>query len=135
MQSADRRFLLPRRAQPPARLDRLPASIACLFVWSTPGNRAALARASAWLNILNLIPVWRLDGGQAVGLMNQGERLILLAGTLGVWLILRQNLRFLVAAGQPIGSLPGDFSSRPSRATTVYCLVALLGSVLGSGLQ
>jgi Zn-dependent protease len=49
------------------------ASIACLFVWSTPGNWAALARASAWLNILNLISVWRLDGGQAVGLMTKAS--------------------------------------------------------------
>jgi len=38
----------------------------CVLLWWKTGNGlwAALARAGAWLNVLNLIPVWLLDGGQ-----------------------------------------------------------------------
>src|SRR5437763_9799064 len=43
------------------------AAALCAIIWRETGNQlwAALARASAWLNILNLMPVWVLDGGQA----------------------------------------------------------------------
>ena len=49
------------------------AAAACALVWWHTGNGiwAALARASAWLNVLNLIPVWVLDGGQAVAAIGQ----------------------------------------------------------------
>src|SRR5205807_6480876 len=41
------------------------ASVACAVLWLQTGNPlwAALARAGAVLNLLNLIPVWVLDGG------------------------------------------------------------------------
>jgi len=46
------------------------------------GIWAALARATAWLNILNLIPIWILDGGQAAGALSKTERFILLGSCL-----------------------------------------------------
>lgn len=36
---------------------------------------AALARAGAWLNVLNLIPLWVLDGGQAMSALGKLERI------------------------------------------------------------
>ena len=60
---------------------------------------AALARTGAGLNILNLIPVWALDGGQAVGSLGAVERAALLAAALGLWLFTGEGIFFLVAAG------------------------------------
>jgi Zn-dependent protease len=60
---------------------------------------AALARTGAVLNILNLIPVWFLDGAKAVDAMAQVERMGLLAAALALWLYTRENIFFLVVAG------------------------------------
>jgi Zn-dependent protease len=121
------------------------ASIGCLLIWRATGDPlwAALARASAWLNILNLIPVWVLDGGQAAAALDKTERFILLAATLGLWLFLDQNLFFLVAAGATYRLFTKDLPAQPSRSTTIYYLVVLgmLGLVMwlcpghGSGLE
>ncbi|HXY51739.1 MAG TPA: site-2 protease family protein [Terriglobales bacterium] len=121
------------------------ATIACLLIWRNTAEPVwgALARASAWLNILNLIPVWVLDGGQAASAMSKAERLVLITAGLGLWLLLGQNLFFLVAAGATYRLFTKDFPSQPGRVTTVYflALLALLGSVLwlspghGSGLR
>jgi Zn-dependent protease len=60
---------------------------------------AALARTGAVLNILNLIPVWVLDGAKAVDAMAQVERMGLLAAALALWLYTHENILFLVVAG------------------------------------
>src|SRR5205807_9621247 len=43
------------------------AAAACAMVFYQTGDRlwAALAFSGAWLNVINLTPVWMLDGGQA----------------------------------------------------------------------
>ena len=51
------------------------------------------------LNILNLTPVWVLDGAQATNALSKSERFVLLAMTLALWAFLGQGLFFLVAAG------------------------------------
>jgi Zn-dependent protease len=60
---------------------------------------AALARTGAFLNILNLIPVWILDGGQAAGVLGAVERAALLASALGLWLYTGEGIFIFVAAG------------------------------------
>jgi Zn-dependent protease len=60
---------------------------------------AALARTGAFLNILNLIPVWMLDGGQAIGVLSVVERAALLAAALGLWYYTGEGIFFFVAAG------------------------------------
>ena len=54
-------------------------SLVCWVIWLKTGNGlyAGLARASAWLNILNLVPVWILDGGQAALALSRVERVVL----------------------------------------------------------
>ena len=121
------------------------ASIGCLLIWRSTGDPlwAALARASAWLNILNLIPVWILDGGQAAAALSKTERIVLLTAALGLWLVLDQPLFFLVAAGATYRLFTKDLPPQPSRSTTIYYLavLALLGFVMwlspghGSGLE
>ncbi len=105
------------------------------LLWWQTGHPlwAALARAGAMLNVLNLIPVWMLDGGQAVIALSKTERIILLTACLALWLVLGEGIFFLVAIGAGyqvffVGNLP----AHSSRATTIYfaSVLAALGIVL-----
>ena len=77
------------------------ASLACAVLWWQTGNPfwAALARVGAVLNLLNLIPVWVLDGGQAALALSKAERIVLLTACVVLGLALGQRLFFLVALG------------------------------------
>jgi Zn-dependent protease len=104
------------------------ASVACAALWWQTGNMlwAELARVGAILNLLNLIPVWVLDGGQAVLALSKIDRIVLLTACLALWLVLGQNMFFLVALGAGYQAFfAGDFPARPSRATTVYFIAVL----------
>ncbi|MGA8271460.1 MAG: site-2 protease family protein [Candidatus Sulfotelmatobacter sp.] len=118
-------------------------AVACALLWQQTGNPlwAALARAGAILNLLNLIPVWILDGGQAVLALNKMERIILLTASLALWLILGENMFFLVALGFGYQVFfAGDLPPTPSHATTIYYIAVLtaLGVIIrmmpGTGL-
>jgi Zn-dependent protease len=106
------------------------ASAVCVLLWWKTGNGlwAALARAGAWLNVLNLIPVWLLDGGQAVLVLNKVERLVLLTACVALWLLMGENLFFLVALGAGWRLFTKDIPSEPSPATTAY-FVGVLASL------
>jgi Zn-dependent protease len=60
---------------------------------------SALARAGAALNVLNLIPIWVLDGGQAANALGRAARAGLLAAALGMWYVTSEGILLLVAAG------------------------------------
>jgi Zn-dependent protease len=60
---------------------------------------AALARAGAALNVLNLIPIWVLDGAQAANALGRTARLALLCASVGLWWVGGEGLFLLVAAG------------------------------------
>ena len=104
------------------------ASVACAVLWLQTGNPlwAALARAGAVLNLLNLIPVWVLDGGQAALALSKMERIVLLTACLALWLVLGEGMFFLVALGAGYQVFfAGDLPPRPSRATTIYFIAVL----------
>ena len=77
------------------------AAAGCFIVYTYTHDPlwAALARSGAVLNLMNLIPVWVLDGGKAASSLGQVERAALLAAALAIWLISWQPIFFLVAAG------------------------------------
>jgi len=103
------------------------AAAACAIVWWETGSGiwAALARASAWLNVLNLIPVWALDGGQAASALDKTERLWLLSACLALWLLLGQSVFFLVALGAGYRLFTKDLPPQASRVTTAYFVSVL----------
>jgi len=118
-------------------------AVACAVLWWQTGNPlwAALARAGAVLNLLNLIPIWILDGGQAALALSKMERIILLTACLALWLVLSESMFFLVALGAGYQVfLAGDLPPHPSRATTIYYVAVLtaLGVIIhlmpGTGL-
>jgi len=106
-------------------------AVACALLWWKTGDAiwAALAHASAWLNVLNLIPVWVLDGGQAALALSRTERIVLLVSSLALWLGLGQGTFLLVALGAAWRLFTKDLPSRPSHAITAYFLAVL--SLLG----
>jgi Zn-dependent protease len=86
------------------------ASAACAAVWwysggnhgvTTPngGLFVALAAVGGWLNALNLIPVFILDGGQAVLALNRTGRLALVAISVAIGYMTGQLTFYLIAVG------------------------------------
>jgi Zn-dependent protease len=108
------------------------ASAICTLVWWHTGSEiwAALARASAWLNVLNLIPVWALDGGQAIQAMDKTERIVLLCSGLALWLLVGESVFFLVAAGACWRLFTKDIPERASRPIAAYFISVLAGLAL-----
>jgi Zn-dependent protease len=104
------------------------ASVACALLWWQTGNPfwAALARVGAILNLLNLIPVWVLDGGQAALALGKSERIVLMTASAVLGLVLGERLFFLVALGAGYRAFfAADLPAHPSRATTIYFVVVL----------
>jgi Zn-dependent protease len=104
------------------------ASVACAVLWWQTGNPlwAGLARVGAILNLLNLIPVWVLDGGQAALALSKAERIVVMTACVVLGLALGQRLFFLVALGAGYRAFfAGDLPAHPSRATTGYFIVVL----------
>ena len=104
------------------------ASAACALIWwkTGAGIWAALARASVWLNVLNLIPIWILDGGQAIAAMNKAERISLATISVALSLLLSEGIFFLVAGGACYRLFTHDFPPQPSRRVTAYYLAVLV---------
>lgn len=110
------------------------ASAVCALVWWKTGNGiwAALARSSAWLNVLNLIPIWMLDGGQAAQALGKIERLLIVAASLALWLLLGERVFVLVALGAGVRTFIRDTPPAPSRSILIYfiALLTALGLVM-----
>ena len=107
---------------------------ACAAIWYETGSGvwAALASAAAWLNILNLIPVWILDGGQAAHALSKTERYVLLGTCLALWALTGSGLFFLVAAGFVYRLFTQDLPPMPSPRIAAYfiAVLAALGALL-----
>ena len=110
------------------------SAAACALLWFKTGNSlwAALAYTGAGLNVLNLIPVWVLDGGQAASAMDKSGRVVLLMVSLVLAWVLGQSLFFFVAAGAAYRLFTKDLPAEPSRGTTLYfvALLTLLGLLM-----
>lgn len=110
------------------------AAAGCFLMYVQTGQLfwAALARTGAVLNVLNLIPVWILDGGKAANALGMVERSALLAATLGIWYFSGEPIFFLVAAGVVFRLFTKDKPQQDDWATLVYygALLAMLAAVL-----
>ena len=93
---------------------------------------AALAHTGAWLNLLNLIPVWVLDGGQATHALSRLQRGLLLVTCIVFFFLTQQNVFLLVAAGMTYRLFTRDTPAEPSTRTVVSFTVLLfaLGALL-----
>ena len=107
---------------------------ACTLLWMSTGNAfwSGLASLSGMLNVLNLIPIWVLDGGQAIAALDRNERLMLAAVAVILAAYFGQPLFLLVAAGAGYRAFTKDLPAAPSPFATVYYLLimAALGYVI-----
>jgi Zn-dependent protease len=106
----------------------------CAIAWINTGNELwiGLASMTAVLNVLNLIPVWVLDGGQAIATLNKAERIVLAAAAVGLAALFGQPLFLLVAAGAAYRVFDKDLPVTESPWTTAYylSLLAALGYLI-----
>jgi Zn-dependent protease len=93
---------------------------------------AALARTGCILNVLNLIPVWTLDGGQAATALGMVERVGLLAAVLALWAYTGEGMFFLVALGVCWRLYTKDKPQQDDWGTWLYfvAVLAALGMTL-----
>jgi Zn-dependent protease len=59
----------------------------------------AIARAGAWINLFNLIPVWQLDGGRGFNALSRTQRSLCAALLFGAYLAVGDGLVLLLALG------------------------------------
>lgn len=77
------------------------AAAVCFLIYAQTHDPlwVALARTGAVLNVLNLIPVWVLDGGQASHALGVVERGALMALAVGLWFFSGETIFLFVAGG------------------------------------
>jgi len=112
------------------------AAATCAVVFAMTGAPiwAALARAGAWLNVINLVPVWALDGGQAASVLDRSDRFVVLSVSLMLWLLLGESVFVLVAGGAAWRLFTADRppQSSPGIARYFTALLVALGVVVWS---
>jgi Zn-dependent protease len=78
------------------------AALACLIPSALLGGSGvwlAVAHATAYINLFNLIPVWQLDGGRGFRALNRNDRLMLLVLMVALWWITGEGMLLFVALG------------------------------------
>jgi Zn-dependent protease len=104
----------------------------CGLIWLQTQQRLwiALASFSAFINLLNLIPVWSLDGGQAIQAINRAGRIGIAVAAVLFAAYLSQPLLLLVAGGAVYRTFDKELSADmpPSYGVAAY-FVALLAAL------
>jgi Zn-dependent protease len=103
------------------------AAAVCALLWFQTHQQfwAALAQAGAWLNLINLIPIAILDGGQAALALSKIDRMVLIGASLALWLLLNQELFILIALGFVWRLFTKDLPPNSSPKTLAYFLTVL----------
>jgi Zn-dependent protease len=73
---------------------------------------AAVARASGWLNLFNLLPVWQLDGGRAFRALCRWQRWTA-AATLGALCLVTGEMLLLFLAVAAAARALGKSAEKP----------------------
>lgn len=109
----------------------------CVVARTAPGQGtrdlfSALAHVSAWLNLINLIPVFGLDGAQATYALDRMQRWLVLATALIFFGLLREWSFLFIALGLGWRIFQGGYAERPSTKTLVQYVLLLfvLGTVM-----
>ena len=100
----------------------------------TGGLFSALAHVSAWLNLLNLVPVLGLDGAQATYALDRTQRWLVLLSALIFFGWLHEIVFLFIALGMAWRLWTGDYARQPSTKTMVQYILLLfsLGLVIYS---
>jgi len=108
------------------------ASGICALLWFQTGYGlwAALARTSAWLNALNLIPLWIFDGSSAANALSKIERAVVLLVSAALGYALGEWVFGLVALGMGVRLFTHDAPPEHSNATAAYFVAVLTALAL-----
>lgn len=77
----------------------------------------ALARTGAWLNILNLIPIWVLDGAGAMLPLNWMEKLLVSVVAAALGYATREGVFYIVTAGTLVNIILAALARRRAAAS------------------
>ena len=77
------------------------AALAFLVPWIVNGGGLwlALAHATAYINLFNLIPIWQLDGGRGFRALDRQQRVYSIGVMLALWYFSNANMFLALAAG------------------------------------
>jgi Zn-dependent protease len=95
------------------------AAVFCGLMWWQTGQDfwEALARTSAWFNVLNLVPVFFLDGGHAAQALNKLEKAMLMGVSVGLFYATTEGVFIFVALGAAWQLVRSFFAAHPAQAT------------------
>lgn len=108
-------------------------ALLCVLIWWQTQDALwiGLASFSAFTNVMNLIPVWSLDGSQAMVAINRAGRIGIAIVAVLFAAYFSQPLLLLIAAGAVYRAFEKATASSPPThyGVTAYfiCLVAILG--------
>ncbi|MFZ0498204.1 MAG: site-2 protease family protein [Steroidobacteraceae bacterium] len=99
----------------------------CGLIWLRTQERlwVALASFSAFINLMNLIPVWRLDGAQAIVAVTRTGRICIALAALLCAAYFSQPLVLLVAGGAAYRAFGAEQPAQtsPGHGVTAYFIV------------
>lgn len=83
------------------------SSAVCGLIYFKTGNLVwvALAKTGAWLNALNLIPIWVLDGAGASMPLNRVEKAMVMATAAGLGYAVDSGVFYFIAGGMLINMI------------------------------
>jgi Zn-dependent protease len=92
----------------------------------------ALAYTTAFLNLLNMIPVFGLDGAQAAHALNRLQRGLIAATCILLFFVLHEGIYLAVAAGMAWRTFMGEAPKAPSSRSMVAFTLLLfaLGAIM-----
>ncbi len=93
---------------------------------------AAVARTGAWINLLNLMPIWQLDGGRAFHAFSRPHRWLAATAIAFAWSWTNDGLLLVLLLVAGFQAAFGKPSTRPDvRSLVLYIgLVAILSAML-----
>ena len=92
-----------------------------------------LARATAWLNLFNLLPIGGLDGGRGLSALSLLQRWLVTATMIGVWAATNEGLLLILALVTGFRALQKDApAAGDARAFGEFvALILVLGALCG----
>lgn len=95
------------------------AAVFCGLMWWHTGDGfwAALARTSAWFNVLNLIPVFIFDGAHAAEALSKLEKVLLMGVSVGLYYATQELVFIFVALGAVWQLVSVYLLARPAKGT------------------
>jgi Zn-dependent protease len=107
------------------------AAVVCLLLGKVTGWPIflAIARAGAWVNLFNLLPVWQLDGGRGFQALSRRQRALVAAVLWALWLLAHDGLLVILAVAATARAAGHHAPARGDRSMLALYLALVVGLV------